>query len=58
MMQWCWEMEPDERPSFSILVNTLSKSLENQAGYLRVGAFTDNPDSSIDQKRASLDQEL
>ena len=54
MMQWCWEMEPDERP-FSILVNTLSKSLEN---HLRVGAFTDNPDSSIDQNRASSDQEL
>ena len=57
-MQWCWEMEPDERPSFSTLVNTLSKSLENQAGYVHVGAFTSNPDSSIDQNRASSDQEL
>ena len=48
MMQWCWEMEPDKRPSFSTLVKSLSKSLEDQAGYLHIiGAFT-NLDSSID----------
>ena len=57
-MQWCWEMEPDERPSFSTLVNALSKSLENQAGYAHVRAFTSNPDSSIDQNCAISDQEL
>ena len=39
MMMWCWEMEPDKRPSFSTLVQTLSKSLEKMAGYLPVGAF-------------------
>ena len=38
-MMWCWEMEPDERPAFSSLVKTLSKSLEKMAGYLPVGAF-------------------
>ena len=38
-MMWCWEMEPDERPEFSTLVKTLSKSLEKMAGYLPVGAF-------------------
>ena len=38
-MMWCWEMEPDKRPSFSTLVKTLSKSLEKMAGYLPVGAF-------------------
>ena len=51
MMQWCWEIEPYKRPSFSALVNTLSKSIENvnQAGYFHVGAFTDiDPDSSVD----------
>ena len=58
MMQWCWEMEPDERPSFATLVNTLSKSLETQAGYLRVGAFTNNPDSLIDENRVNSDKEL
>ena len=41
MMMWCWEMKPDERPSFSILVQTLSKSLADMAGYLHVGAFTE-----------------
>lgn len=39
MMLWCWEMEPSKRPSFSTLVQTLSKSLEKMAGYLPVGAF-------------------
>ena len=58
MMQWCWEMEPDERPTFSTLVNTLSKSLEKQAGYLRVGAFTNNPDSSVDENRVNSDNEV
>ena len=38
-MMWCWEMESDERPSFTVLVQTLSKCLENIAGYLPVGAF-------------------
>ena len=41
MMMWCWEMEPDKRPSFSALVQTLSKSLEVMAGYLHIGAFAD-----------------
>lgn len=58
MMQWCWEMEPDERPFFSKVVSTLSKSLEKQAEYLHVGAFTNNPDSITDQKCASSEQEL
>ena len=39
MMSWCWEMESGKRPSFSTLVQTLSKSLERIAGYLPVGAF-------------------
>ena len=60
MMRRCWEIEPDKRPSFSTLVNTLSRSLEKQAGYLRVGAFTtgNNRDSLTDHSCASLNEEL
>ena len=32
-------MEPGKRPSFSILVQNLSWSLEQMAGYLHVGAI-------------------
>ena len=38
-MMSCWVMEPGNRPSFPDLVHTLSKSLEDMAGYLPVGAF-------------------
>ncbi len=41
MRTWCWETEPAKRPSFSLLVQTLSTSLEELADYLHVGAFTD-----------------
>jgi hypothetical protein len=53
-------MEPDKRPSFSTLVNTLSKSLEKQAGYLHVGAFTDgnNHVSLVDHNSTSSNEEL
>ena len=51
MMRSCWEMEPGDRPSFSTLVKTLSESLEKQAGYLCVSAFTNNPDY---EKRVDL----
>ena len=39
-MMRCWEIEPGKRPSFTALVQILSKSLEQMAGYLHIGAFT------------------
>jgi hypothetical protein len=47
-------MEPGDRPSFSTLVKNLSESLEKQAGYLCVGAFTTNPDSLISSDENSV----
>ena len=38
-MLQCWKLQPDERPSFSDLVNSLSQSIEAMAGYMDVSAF-------------------
>ena len=38
-MRQCWELEPESRPSFSSLVQSLSKFLESIAGYMDFSAF-------------------
>lgn len=35
----CWELEPELRPSFISLVNTLSHFLETMVDYMDIGAF-------------------
>ena len=37
MMMQCWEFDPDKRPSFSSLVDSLSQSLEGMANYMDIG---------------------
>ena len=41
-MYQCWSGEPEHRPSFTQLVESLSNSLEEMAGYLHIGAFGEN----------------
>ena len=37
IMKKCWEMEPDNRPSFKELHTTTSQYIEQIAGYLDLG---------------------
>ena len=38
-MNSCWEQEPEARPEFSQLVQSISKDLQGMTGYLYVSAF-------------------
>jgi hypothetical protein len=33
----CWELSPETRPTFSLLVRSLSKLLDGMAGYMDIG---------------------
>ena len=45
----CWELEPDNRPTFSNLVGMLSHMLETMADYLDIGAVNNLVGESHDQ---------
>ena len=56
-MLQCWELEPDLRPSFSNLVESVSNILENMAGYMDIGAFIKSKaasDTAADFKDTNL----
>lgn len=39
-MLQCWELEPEMRPTFSSIVETLSLFLETMVDYMDISAFT------------------
>ena len=38
-MLQCWDSQREDRPTFSIIVSSLSQSLEAMACYMDIGAF-------------------
>ena len=53
-MLQCWEFEAKNRPTFSILVSSLSLSLEAMADYMDVSG-TIIPNSNFLDKKTELD---
>ena len=49
----CWELSPESRPTFSLLVRSLSKFLDNMAGYMDIGNIkgVQNVDDSGDTSK-------
>lgn len=45
----CWQEDPDERPTFSHLVSSISSQLESMAGYLDVNTVFINLHSANDE---------
>ena len=54
-MMSCWEYEPDERPSFSTLVDSLSQYLETMAEYMDVGGSLSK---SLKARETAIEPEL
>ena len=54
----CWKENPDERPTFSQLVVTISSQLEGMAGYLDVGMFGDLQSSDETNEGADVIKNL
>lgn len=42
VMNDCWNKEPEERPTFTELVSTLSLMMVSEAGYLALSPRSDN----------------
>ena len=48
-MNSCWEQEPEARPEFSQLVQSIGKDLQGMTGYLYVSAFDNQEEINKEQ---------
>ena len=53
-MLQCWESEPERRPTFSSIVDTLSHFLEAMVDYMDVGTFAGKSDETIASKLINI----
>lgn len=53
-MLQCWKPEPELRPSFSGLVDSISNFLEGVAGYMDISAFEGNESKVVEPKASDI----
>ena len=55
LMLKCWEHSPETRPTFNLLVRSLSKLLDGMAGYMDIGNIkgVQNVDNSVDTSKCN-----
>ena len=54
MMTKCWEMAPEDRPTFKEIYSNISKYIECMAGYLELGF---NPFAAGDGVKSAVERE-
>ena len=52
----CWESVPSERPSFLYIVESLSNTLENAAGYIDMSTISEGSMSKLFEQSSSVDK--
>ena len=53
-MLQCWESEPERRPTFSSIVDTLSRFLEAMVDYMDIGTFASKSDETTASKLINI----